>query len=82
MFKRPRIQPGQWNVVCDRTGFRLPNTMLSFQWNNLLVWNRVWEVRQPQDYLRGIPDNMSVPYARPVQEPQFVPVNAVQPEDL
>lgn len=82
MFKRPEVRPGTWTVIDDRTGFRLLNTQCSFQWNNLLVWNRVWEVRQPQDYLRGIPDNMSVPYARPVQEPQFVPVNAVQPEDL
>lgn len=82
MFKRPTIQPGEWNVVDDRTGFRLPNTMVQFEWNGLLVWSRVWEIRQPQDYLRGIPDNMSVPYARPMQEPTFLEVNAVQPGDL
>lgn len=82
MYKRPKIRPGQWNVVCDRTGFRLPNTVCQFQWNNLLVWDRVWEARQPQDYLRGLPDNQSVPYARPQTEPRFLTVNQVKPEDL
>jgi hypothetical protein len=81
MFKRPTVQPGQWNVVCDRTGFRLPNTMMQFEWNGLLVYDRVWEERQPQDYLKGIPDNMSVPYGRPNQDPVFI-TRTVTPEDL
>lgn len=82
MFKRPQIQPGQWNVLCDRTGFRLPNHMLRFEWNNLLVWDRVWEIRQPQDLLRGISDNMSVPYGRPKLQPSFLQPNEITPGDL
>lgn len=72
MFKRPQVNPGNWTVVCDRTGFRLLNTQVQFEWNGLLVFDRVWEIRQPQDYLKGIPDNMSVPYARPKEEPTFI----------
>lgn len=82
MFKRPEVRPGTWTVVDDRSGFRLLNTQVQFEWNGLLVWSKIWEIRQPQDYLRGIPDNMSVPYARPMQEPTFLETNAVQPGDL
>lgn len=82
MLKRPTVEPGTWTCVDDRTGFRLLNTQVQFEWNGLLVYDRVWEVRQPQDYLRGIPDNQSVPYARPMQEPLFLQPNQVQPGDL
>ncbi len=81
MYKRPPPQPGGWFAVCDRTGFRLPNTACQFEWDGLLVWDRVWEVRQPQSYLKGIPDNMSVPYGRPMQDPVFLN-RTVTPEDL
>lgn len=82
MYKRPQVNPGNWTVVDDRTGFRLLNTQMQFEWNGLLVWDKVWEQRQPQDYLRGIPDNMSVPYSRPMQQPQFLGVNQVKASDL
>lgn len=82
MFKRPEVQPGTWTTVCDRTGFRLLNTQCRFEWNGLLVFDQVWEIRQPQDYLKGIPDDQSVPYARPMQEPTFLTVNQVTPGDL
>lgn len=82
MYKRPRVEPGNWCVVDDRSGFRLLNTQMQFQWNNLLVWEKVWEARQPLDYLRGIPDDMSVPYSRPKQQPSFLTENQVQASDL
>lgn len=72
MYKRPTLQPGDWFVVDDQSGFRVPASQARFQWNNLLVWDPVWENRQPQDYLRGIPDDQSVPYARPMQAPTFL----------
>jgi hypothetical protein len=81
MYKRPDPVPGQWFIRCDRTGFRLPSAVCQFEWNNLLTWERVWEPRQPQDYLRGIPDNMSVPYGRPNQDPTFLNYT-VTPADL
>ena len=82
MFKRPDVTPGDWTLVCDRTGFRLLASMTKQEWNNLQVWEKVWEPRQPQDYLTGIRDDQSVPFARPMQEPRFLGVNQVKPEDL
>lgn len=81
MYKRPPPKPGGWYCVDMRTGFRIPNDEARFEWNNLLVWDRVYETRQPQDYLRGIPDDMSVPYGNPMQEPVFLN-RRVLPEDL
>lgn len=81
-MKRPELVPGTYHLVCDRTGFRLPNTMIVREWDNYMVWDKVYEPRQPQDYLRGIKDNMTVPIARPMVEPTFLETNAVQPGDL
>ena len=38
---------------------------LRLRWDGLMTCELDWEPRQPQDYLRGIPDNMSVPLSRP-----------------
>jgi len=35
------------------------------QWNGLIVDKSIWEPEQPQNYLRAIPDNMTVPDPRP-----------------
>lgn len=37
------------------------------EWNNLIVSDRVWEARQPQDFVKGVADNQTVPFARPRQ---------------
>lgn len=82
MYKRPsRIEPGTWNICCQRTGFRVPSSEIRMEWDGLLVWKRVWEVRQPQDYLRGIPDNESVPFGNPMQPPVFIN-RTISPGDL
>jgi hypothetical protein len=70
-----RIPGGDWLAVCDRTGFRMLASNMSRQWNNLMVYNGVWEIRQPQDFVRGVKDDMTVPWARPVTEPVFVAEN-------
>ena len=35
------------------------------QWNNLIVSPKVWEIRQPQDFVKGVVDNQTVPQPRP-----------------
>ena len=48
----------------DRSGFpqRAENTKQ--EWNGLIVDQSLWEIRQPQDFVRGVPDDQSVPDAR------------------
>ena len=37
-----------------------------------------WEVRQPQDYVRGVADIQAPPYVRPEQQDHFLPFNFTQ----
>ena len=58
-------RPGSFYRICDRTGFAKRAEQTRKQWNNIIVWNDVWEIRQPQDFVRGISDDQTVPQARP-----------------
>lgn len=42
------------------------------QWNGIIVENRFFEERQPQDLVRGVPDDQAVPEPRPRQPDQFM----------
>lgn len=57
--------PGSFYRICDRTGFKVRSFNTRQEWNNLIVRKDVWEIRQPQDFVKGIPDNQTVPLARP-----------------
>lgn len=80
--KRPTVHPGDFTRTCDRTGFRVLASDTRKEWDGSMVWNQVYEPRQPQDFLRGIPDNQTVPDARPKAEPVFLATNAVSRNDL
>lgn len=38
-----------------------------------------WEIRQPQDFVRGVPDTQIAPWLRPEPTDSFVPVTTYQP---
>lgn len=58
-------KPGSFYRICDRTGFAIRAERTQMEWNNLIVDRRVFEPRQPQDFVRGVNDDQTVPYARP-----------------
>lgn len=58
-------KPGSFYRICDRTGFAYRAERTQSEWQGLIVTKRVWEIRQPQDYVRGVNDDQTVPYARP-----------------
>ena len=59
------LEIGLWNAECDRCGFKFKNVDLKKEWNGLMTCKDCWEVRHPQDFLRGVPDDSSVPWSRP-----------------
>lgn len=63
---------GSFYRTSDRTGFptRAENTRK--QWDNLIVEEKTWEPRQPQDLVKGVPDIQSVPDARPLGQNVYV----------
>lgn len=65
-------KPGSFYRICDRTGFATRAERTRAEWQGLIVSDRVWEARQPQDFVKGVQDNQTVPYARPRQPDQFI----------
>ncbi len=74
--------PGNNNVECDRTGFKMKVNMCRLEWNGFFVRRESWEPRQPQDLLRGFPDRQQPDVSRPGTGDVFLEPNSVKPDDL
>lgn len=60
---------GEWNFVCDLCGRKQKSARAMFTWQGLYVCKHHKEVRNPQDFLRGVKDNQTVPWSRPLLQP-------------
>ncbi len=60
-----KFRPGGFYRISDRDGHRARNYNTKKEWNGLWVGSEEWEARQPQDFVRGVPDVQTVPDARP-----------------
>lgn len=76
------ISKGSNNVICDRTGFKVKAKDCQLEWNGFFVRNESWEQRQPQDLLRGFPDNQEPEFSRPGTGTVFLGTNEVTEDDL
>ena len=67
MGRADYLRHGDYNAICDRCGFKFKFSELRKEWDGLYVCTAhgCWEPRQPQDYVKGIADHMSVPVSRP-----------------
>lgn len=65
MNHRPRYIPGDYLMIDDMSGFVIRRSQARKQWNGLIVDKKDWEAEHPQNYLRAIPDDSSVPEPRP-----------------
>lgn len=66
--------PGTWHAICDRCGFRFPSDELIEDWQGLRVCRKDYEIRHPQDFIRGIPDSPAPPWTRPEPPDEFIEV--------
>jgi hypothetical protein len=62
---------GQWNAICDECGQKFKASEMKKRWDGLMVCRADWNIRQPQDFVRGIPDPQAVPWSRPPQQLVF-----------
>ena len=78
MGRKLHYKPGSFYRTDDRTGFpqRAENTRK--EWTGLIVDQARWEPRQPQDLVKGVPDNQSVPDPRPLGQNVYVGPVSVQ----
>jgi len=63
---------GQWNFYCDLCGKKQKSGQGVKTWDNRWVCRHHKEIRNPQDFVRGVKDNQSVPWSRPQPPDQFV----------
>ena len=70
---------GDWKALCDVCGREYKASQLTQRWDGLMCCHQDWEIRQPQDFVRGVDDNQTVPWSRPEPADYFIPVTTVQP---
>ena len=72
------------NAICDTTGFKVKLSGLVRQWDGYMVLADQCDRRNPQDFVRGVPDKQALPFSRPEGPDVFITpgVNDVRPEDL
>ena len=63
---------GQWNFTCDLCGKEQKSGRGRRTWDNRFVCDFHKEVRNPQDFVRGVKDDQSVPWSRPTPPDQYV----------
>lgn len=68
-------QLAQPQAIDDWSGFKVNLGDLRRQWDGHLTVDP--DIRNPQDYLRGIKDNMTLPYARPETPNTYVAINII-----
>lgn len=72
MPETSRYVPGAWNAICDMCGQQFKNYELTKNWKGLMVCAKDYEPRHPQDFVHGIPDNMTPAWVRPPPKDNFV----------
>lgn len=68
----PRYDKGNWIADCDVCGRKYKATELTQRWDGLMCCEDDWEIRQPQDFVRGVPDTQIAPWLRPEPANSFV----------
>jgi len=56
--------PGDWNAVCWVCGTKKKASKLRKHWQGYWVCPEHWEVRQPQDFVSGVPDIVAPPWVQ------------------
>lgn len=57
--------PGDWNVACSMCGRKQKASQMVKNWQGLYRCREHNEPRQPQDFVRNVPDIQTVPFSQP-----------------
>lgn len=67
-----RFFSGQWNAICDRCGFKFKSAELRKDWQGLMVDEKCYEARHPQDLIKIKPEKAIPEWVRPRPEDVFL----------
>jgi len=82
MSYTPRYDHGDWIADCDICGRKYKASQLIKRWDGLMCCEDDWEIRQPQDFVRGVADTQIAPWLRPEPQDYFIPFNFTAPPVL
>jgi hypothetical protein len=63
---------GEWNFICELCGAKRKSKDGVKTWDGHYVCSSHKELRNPQDFVRGVRENLTVPWTRPPTDDQFV----------
>ena len=66
------FKKGDYNVIDDRTGFKVKASKCRLEWNGLFVSKKAFDERNPLDLIKAKRDIQKVSIPRPEQEDQFI----------
>lgn len=62
------LQLGDWNVACSMCGRKRKASLMVKNWQGMYRCPEHDETRHPQDFVRGVQDVQTVPFAQPQQD--------------
>ena len=68
-----RYADGQWNFYCDLCGKKGKSSEGRKTWDGFYVCSHHKEVRNPQDFVKGVREVQSVPWTRAGAADAFLP---------
>ena len=73
---------GEWNLICDVCGKKIKAHKAKHRWDGLVVCEKDYEARHPQDFVKARVDKITVPFLRPRPVDVFVNVDYYDYWDL
>jgi hypothetical protein len=70
--KADYLELGDNNAVCFECGRKFKASQLKRHWQGYWVCEKHWEPRQPQDFVRAVPEKITPPWTQPMPADNFV----------
>jgi hypothetical protein len=64
MGRRDYYKKGDWNAICYVCGFKRKASEMKLRWDGVYTCKEDWEIRQPQDFVRGVPEEQPLPWSQ------------------
>lgn len=72
MTQNNYYKKGSYNAICYVCGFERKADEMKLRWDGVYVCKEDWEIRQPQDFVRGQPEEQKLPWTQPEPQDVFV----------
>lgn len=66
------LKLGDWNALCYSCGFKFKASQMKKFWQGYYLCQTCWNPRQPQDFVRNVPDVQTPPWVQLRPDPIFV----------